>query len=103
MRLALPDGSQISPAGATAVLSKLQKPQQHFWPTFLLGFAGALAADSASDEARTDRQADYRRKELQEATSFVMEFGLPGLGFKETPAKSEAEKKDPEGRLGPAA
>lgn len=88
-------------------------------------------ADSASDKARADRQADYRSKELQdsmvgkeesghgfvyfippqgtpaftdatlrvrfvdaqEATSFVMELGLPGLGFKGTPAKSEAEKK----------
>lgn len=88
-------------------------------------------ADSASDEARADRQADYRSKELQdsmvgkeesghgfvyfippqgtpaftdttlrvrfvdaqEATSFVMELGLTGLGFKGTLAKSEAEKK----------
>lgn len=125
LRLALPDGSHIGPAGVSAVVSKLQKDEDHFWAFFFGGFLGHAAAVSASDKATAALIADYRSKELQElmlgkeesghgfvyfipvpgtpaftdatlrvrfvdpqeATSFVMELGLDGLGFKGTPAK----------------
>ena len=66
--LALSDGREITPQGASAVAAKLEKRQMHFWPTFFLGLPGAIASSAVSDKARTDRQADYRSKELQEVT-----------------------------------
>jgi hypothetical protein len=90
LRLALPDGSQISPAGVSAVVSKLQKDEHHFWAFLFGGLLGHAAAVNASDKATAELVADYRSKELQELllnkeesghgfVYFIPETGAPAI------------------------
>jgi hypothetical protein len=65
--LTLPDGTQLNPSSPGSVAAKLAKTSMNFWPTFFFGLAGAFAAGSADEEATSDRQADYRSKELPES------------------------------------
>lgn len=68
MMLTLPDGSQLSPVGATAVAAKMEGGGGVIGWTIAFGLIGFLAASSAEDQARAARLADYRSKEFQDVT-----------------------------------
>jgi hypothetical protein len=68
MTLALPDGSQLGPVGASAVAAKMESSGGVIGWTIGFGLIGFLAASSAEDKARAGRRADYRSKELQDLT-----------------------------------
>ena len=80
------DGNQLTPAGAFAVASKLEKTSSHFWPTFFFGIVGAFAAESASDTAKTARREDCQSKEFKDITlekagsSFGFVYFIPPAG-----------------------
>jgi hypothetical protein len=65
--LILPDGSRMSPAGASAAAAKMESNAGVVAAAVGFGLVGMLVASSAEDKARAARLEDYRRKELQEA------------------------------------
>lgn len=67
MVLEFPDGTQISPVGASAAAAKMESIGRVVGASLAFGLIGMLAASKAEDKARADRLEDYRRKELQEA------------------------------------
>lgn len=78
MLLTLPDGSQIRPAGATSVVTKVGESGSVVGATIMFGIIGLLAAGSAEDTARAARTNDYRSKELQDLS---LAPGESGDGF----------------------
>lgn len=67
MALAFPDGTQISPAGASATSAKMESIAGVIGAGIAFGIIGVLVASNAEDKARAARLEDYRRKEFQEA------------------------------------
>lgn len=69
MTLALPDGTQIPSAGATAVAAKLDQGVGEVigWG-IAFGLIGMLAASANKDSVRSARLSDYRSKELPEVS-----------------------------------
>lgn len=96
MVLLLPDGTQLSPAGATQTASRLESSGGVIGATVAFGLIGFLVASSAEDKAREARQSDYRSKEFNDATlgkgesahGFVYFIPPPGI-----PAFNEATLK----------
>ncbi|MBI2161195.1 MAG: hypothetical protein HYU25_12625 [Candidatus Rokubacteria bacterium] len=92
--LALPGGSQIGSAGATAVAARFEQGVGDVvgWG-IAFGVIGMLAASANKDSVRSARLADYRSKELAEAflgpgeSAHGFVFFIPPQG---TPAFSEA-------------
>jgi len=91
MMLLLSDGKQVTPAGAFAVASKLEKTSSHFWPTFFFGLAGAFAAENASEKAKTARKEDCQSKEFKDVTLGKSESSY-GFVYFVPPAGTESFK-----------
>ena len=68
MRLELGGGDQLSPAGTTAVATRIENTSQQFWSTFCFGLPGAFATSSSYDKSRSERQADYQAKQFHDIT-----------------------------------
>jgi hypothetical protein len=91
--LALPDGRQLSSAGASAAAAKMESIGGVVGASIAFGLIGFLVASNAEEKARAARLADYRSKELQDvalgkdesARGFV--FFIPAEG---TPSFDEA-------------
>lgn len=66
--LEFPNGSGISPAGASAAAAQLESIGGIVASSIAFGIVGYLVSSSAEDKARAARLEDYKRKELQEAT-----------------------------------
>ncbi len=67
MAIAFPDGTQISPAGASAASATMESIAGVIGAGLAFGIIGAIVASNAEDKARASRLEDYRRKEFQEA------------------------------------
>ena len=60
MGLAFPDGTQISPAGASATSAKMESIAGVIGAGIAFGIIGVLVASNAEDKARAARLEDYR-------------------------------------------
>jgi hypothetical protein len=66
LMLVLPDGQQLSAAGASIAASRMESIGGVVGATVAFGIVGYLAASSAEEKARISRQVDFRNKELRE-------------------------------------
>lgn len=65
--LILADGTQMTPASASAAAAKMESNAGVVAAAFGFGLVGALVASSAEDKARAARLEDFKRKEIKES------------------------------------
>ncbi len=93
MVLALPDGTQLTTASASAAAAKLESSGGVIAAGLAFGVVGVLVAGSAADKARAARLEDYRRKEFQDVnlrkdeSAYGFVYFMPPTGI---PAFTEA-------------
>lgn len=62
--LTLPNGRAIAPSGVSSAVAKIDEEGSVIGATIAFGIVGAMVAQSAEDDAKAARRADYEQKSL---------------------------------------